>query len=75
LGLVPAGKMCTAFPYSLHRDPQYLGCMMQWIGVGLAVGLELEGAMSMRGDVWGAVAWFCGLYFVTMEVEKRELAQ
>ncbi|KAJ3023339.1 UNVERIFIED_CONTAM: hypothetical protein HDU68_008658 [Siphonaria sp. JEL0065] len=74
MGLVPPGKKVTAFPYSIHKDPQYLGCILQYIGTALIFGLDPV-TFALRTELWVAAAYLSGLYFYTLEIEKLPLAQ
>ncbi|KAJ3020194.1 UNVERIFIED_CONTAM: hypothetical protein HDU68_010307 [Siphonaria sp. JEL0065] len=74
LGIVPPGKRITCFPYSVHTDPQYLGCMMQLVGSAFVFGVD-PFTFAFRPELWLIAAYFCGLYFFTIEIEKMTLAQ
>ncbi|KAI9312540.1 hypothetical protein BDR26DRAFT_864903 [Obelidium mucronatum] len=73
-GLVPPGKRVTGFPYSVHNDPQYLGCMMQLLATALIFGVDPV-TFAVRPELWAAAVYMCGLYFFTIEIEKLPLAQ
>jgi methylene-fatty-acyl-phospholipid synthase len=70
LGIKRVTKWITDFPYSIMKDPQYVGTMLQYIGVSL---MFYRSATELRWDVIWSCFYLCSLYQVTILIEKRKM--
>ena len=68
LGIKRVTEWITDFPYSIMKDPQYVGTALQYTGVSL---IFYRTETFFRWDVIWSCIYLCGLYQVTIWIEKR----